>query len=875
MLSKIFIDRPRFAIVISLVISIAGFMALLRIPVAQFPDIVPPQVSVEAIFPGASAETVESTVAQIIESSMNGVDNMIYMSSLSSNNGSYSLSITFEIGTNPDLNMVNVQNRLKKAEPLLPQEVIRQGVSVEKRTASFLKAYVFFSPDGSRDPLELSDWVYNNLVDPLTRVPGVGSINFFGSVYSMRVWLNPDSLANLGLTPDDIISALESQNIQAALGELGGAPTPAGQELHFNINAQGRLTTATEFANVILRTNPDGGVLRLGDVARVELDQKDYSPMGIYKGQRAAGLMLTQQSGSNAVEAANKVNQVFEDIAPRMPPDISYQEVFDATQFVRSSIEEVTKAIIMAMILVILVVYLFLGSWRTTLIPMCAVPVSLIGTFAVLTALGYSANTVSLLALVLAVGIVVDDAIVVVENVERVMREEKLPPREASIKAMGQITGAIVAIALVLLSVFVPVAFIPGLSGKLYQQFAVTISVAMLISGFNALTLSPALCAIFLRPGEHKPNWLVAKFQALVVRTRNNYHGLVLELLRKSAFGLVVAAFCLGTGYVLLKFTPTGFLPTEDMGMAVVQIGLPEGSSINKTRVVLERAMTIAEDVPGVNNIMAVMGINVVNFSIQDNAAFMFVGLKPYEERTSRETQVENIQRELNIRLSSILEASSQSFSLPPIVGLDSVGGFQFILEDFAGREPRELSQEAMKFIGQAMAEPGMAMAFTFFNTDTPMLQVDLDRDKSIMMGVPVSRVFAVMQTYLGSSYVNDFNFEGRSWQVKLMSDDQGRRAMNDIGNIHVRSDAGDMVPLSSLLTVKLTTGPQNISRYNNSRSVTIMGSTLPGLGTGVGISAMENAAASLPADMSYSWTGSTYQEKESSGQTIYLFILS
>jgi HAE1 family hydrophobic/amphiphilic exporter-1 len=875
MLSKIFIDRPRFAVVIALVISISGFMALMRIPVAQFPDIVPPSVNVQASYPGASAETVESTVAEIIESSMNGVDNMLYMSSQSSNDGNYRLSISFAIGTNPDLNMVNVQNRLKKAEPLLPQEVTRQGVGVDKSSSSFLKAYTFYSPNGTMEPLELSDWVYNNIVDPLTRVPGVGTVNFFGSTYSMRVWLDPGRMAANNLTPADIVTALSSQNIQAAVGEMGGPPTPPGQELHFNISAQGRLSTVEEFDQIILRTGEGGASLRLGDVARVELDTENYSPMGVYKGQRSAGMMLTQQAGSNAVETANNVDVVLASLTERMPEDLAYQEVFDATLFVRASIEEVGKAIVIAMILVIMVVYFFLGSWRTTLIPMFAVPVSLVGTFAVISALGYSANMVSLLALVLAVGIVVDDAIVVVENVERVMREENLSPREAAIKAMGQITGAIVAIALVLLSVFVPVAFIPGLSGKLYQQFAVTISVAMLISGLNALTLSPALCAIFIKPTASKPNWLVSKFQSLVVVTRNNYHALVVTMLRRSAFGLVVAFFCLASAYGLMKFTPSGFLPTEDMGMFVVQIGLPEGSSLNKTREVLERASEIAEEVPGIRNTMAIIGVNIVNFSMQDNAAFMFVGLKSYAERKAANLDVEAISYELNRRLSSILEASSQAFSLPPIVGLDSVGGFQFIIKDYAGRDLTELSQESQKFIAAAMQQPGLATAFTFFNTDTPMLTVNLDRDKAILLGLPISTIYSTLQQYLGSYYVNDFNYQGKSWKVKIMSDEAGRRTINDLESIHVQSLTGYMVPLSSVLSISMTTGPQNITRYNNSRAVTIMGATYPGLGTGVGIAAMENAAESLPNNMGYEWTGSTFQEKESAGQTIYLFILS
>ncbi|MDR2339770.1 MAG: efflux RND transporter permease subunit, partial [Deltaproteobacteria bacterium] len=876
MISRIFIERPRFAIVIALVITIAGFMALLRIPVAQFPDIVPPQVNVMASYPGASAETVMSTVAQPIEDSMNGVEDMLYMSSQSSNNGSYRLTVTFAIGTDPDLNMVNVQNRLKKAEPLLPQEVTRQGVSVDKSTASFLKAFIFYSPKGTVDPLELSDWVTSNVMDPLARVPGVGSINYFGETYAMRVWLDPGRMASLGLTVADVMAALAAQNIQAAVGEIGGAPAPPGQELHFNISAQGRLSTVKDFEQVILRTDPEGGILRLGDIARIELDSVDYAPTGIYKGQRMTGMMLSQQTGSNAVEAANQVDAVLREVRERFPPDVEFVQVFDATAFIRASIEEVFKAIGLAMILVIAVVYMFLGSWRTTLIPMFAVPVSLIGTFAVISALGYSANTVSLLALVLAVGIVVDDAIVVVENVERVMREEGLSPKEASIKAMKQITGAIVAISLVLLSVFVPVAFIPGLSGKLYQQFAVTISVAMLISAFNALTLSPSLCALFIRPLEKEPNFVVRKFQALVEHTRTRYSTLVVTLLRISAFGLVVAAFCIATAYGLLRLTPSGFLPAEDTGMFIVQLGLPEGSSINKTRAVLQKAQDGIQGIPGVQNIMAVMGINIVNSSMQDNAAFMFIGLEPFDERETPEKQLGAIQAEANKRLSAITEASFQTFSPPAIIGLDSVGGFQFILEDFAGRDPEDLAQEARKFIGAVMGEPGMLMAFTFFNTDTPMLKAELNRDKAQSLGLQVSDVFQALQVILGSYYVNDFNYLGKSWQVKLMGDSFSRQTVEDIEGFHIRSSSGAMVPLSSVLDVSMSTGPQNITRYNNNNSVTIMGSTLPGLGTGVGIAAMENAAAKvLPQNMGYEWTGSTFQEKESAGQTMNLFVLA
>ncbi|MDR1578531.1 MAG: multidrug efflux RND transporter permease subunit [Deltaproteobacteria bacterium] len=878
MLSKIFIDRPRFAVVVSLIITIAGFLAILAIPVSQFPDIVPPSVNIQATYPGASSETVESTVAQPIERAMNGVDGMIYMSSQSSNNGSYRLTITFKIGTDPDLNMVNVQNRLKRAESQLPDEVNRQGVTVDKSTSSFLMAYNFISPGGTFSELELSDWVYNNVADPLARVPGVGSLTFFGSQYSMRIWLDPSRLAALDLTTGDVIAALQAQNIQAAVGEIGGAPAPPGQELHYNLSATGRLSTVAEFENIVIRANGDRALLKLGDVADVVLDTQSYSPQGLYQGQRSAGLMLSQSAGSNAVETAGLVEKALQEIQKRFPPDLEMRLIFDATMFVRASIKEVAETIAIAMILVIGVVYLFLGTWRATIIPMVAVPVSLVGSFAVLLVIGFSANTISLLALVLAVGIVVDDAIVVVENVERVMNEEHLAPREASIKAMTQITGAIVAISLVLLSVFVPVAFIPGLSGKLYQQFAVTISVAMIISAVNALTLSPALCAIFLKPhAESKPpNFVVRAFQSGVLKVRVKYLGLVGTLLRRSAFGLVVAGFCLAGAFFIMRYTPSGFLPSEDMGMIIVQVGLPEGSSINKTQEVLFRAERIVRSIPGVNDVMPVLGINIVNMSMQDNAAFMFIGLDGYEKRKTADKSLTAVYTRLNRELSTIVEGTCVAFNLPPIIGLDSVGGFSFVLEDFEGRDPVDLANLARGFIGRAMADPAMAMAFSFFNADTPILKVNLDREKTNSLGVRVADVFSAMQSYLGSYYVNDFNYRGRSWQVKIMSQERDRRKLDNVKNIHVRSTSGAMVPLSSIIDIEMTTGPQNITRYNNYRSVVVMGSGKPQLGTGMAIAAMENAAAeALPRTMGYEWTGSTLQEKESAGQTVYLFILS
>lgn len=875
MLSRIFIDRPRFAVVVSLVISIAGFLALLNIPVAQFPDIVPPMVNVRANYPGASAETVENSVAQPIEDAVNGVDKMLYMSSQSSGNGSYELNITFEIGTNPDINMVNVQNRLKKVESSLPAVVTRIGVDVDKSSSGMLKAYGFYSPNQTVDQLTLGNWVTNNVVDAVTRVPGVGNVMDFSSPYSMRVWLDVGRMAKLGVTTADVINALSQQNIQAAVGEVGAPPTNGRQELHFNLDAQGRLATSEEFGNVVIRTG-ESGLLRLKDVADIVLGKEKYNVNAFYNGRPACGFMISQAAGSNAVAVVNRVNQLVRDMEPRFPDDVAYDTVFDATTFVTASIYEVEHTIVVAFILVIIVVYLFLGNWRATLIPMIAVPVSLIGTFAVMLAVGFSANTISLLAMVLAIGIVVDDAIVVVENVERVMEQEHLPPREAAIQAMREITNPIVAITLVLLSVFTPVAFIPGVSGKLYQQFAVTISVSTFISAINALTLSPAMCAVFLKPEHGKQhNFIVRNFQNFMNGFRDKYVSLVTTLLRRSVFGLVMVVIFLASSYAVARFTPTGFLPDEDMGMLIVQMGTPEGTSFDKTQALALKAEAMLREIPGVKNDMAVVGMNIINNSQQNNAAMMFCSLDPYDSRKSREKSLGYIVAEANKRLGALVEGSVRCFTLPPIIGLGSVGGFEYELLDYQGRPFKEFEKAGFQVMGGAMRDPRILYVMTFFNTNTPIMKVTLDRDKAQTLGVDVADVFSAMQAFLGSYYVNDFNLEGRTWQVNIMADPNMRRNLDDVNNIHVMSKSGAMVPLSSIIDVKMATGPQNISRYNNTRAIKIQGSTKPGLGTGEGIAAMEAVSAHLPAGYGFEWTGGTLQEKESAGQTAYLFALS
>ncbi|MCL2029234.1 MAG: efflux RND transporter permease subunit [Deltaproteobacteria bacterium] len=875
MISRFFIDRPRFAMVVSLIITIAGLIALFNIPVTQFPDIVPPQVNVRANYPGASAETLESAVAQPIEEAVNGVDRMLYMSSQSSGNGSYTLTVTFQIGSDPDMNMVNVQNRLKKVESSLPAEVTRIGLDVDKSYSGMLKAISFYSLDGSLDQFTLANWVNSNVVDEIARIPGVGNVNSFGSPYSMRVWLDTARMAALSLSPADVILALGRQNLQAVVGELGAAPTNGRQELHFTLSAQGRLVTPGEFGDIVLRTGP-GGILRLQDIAEIELGAARYSPTAFFNGLPATGFMVNQTAGSNAVEVVERLDAALLEMSRRFPPGLAYDTVFDATIFVKASIFKVQETIVIAFFLVVGVVYLFLGHWRSTLIPMVAVPVSLIGTFAILWAVGFSANTISLLALVLAIGLVVDDAIVVVENVERLIEEEGLPPREAAIKAMGEITGPIVAITLVLLSVFVPVAFIPGVSGKLYQQFAVTISVATLISAVNALTLSPALCAIFIKPRDnHRPNFVVRHFQNFMAGFRSRYVGLVTILLRRSVFGLVLVAVFLASSALVMSRTPTGFLPDEDMGVILVQLGTPEGTSLDKTQAVALKAQEMLKEIPGIRHVLVVLGMNLITGSEQNNAAFMFAMLDDYDKRTDRSKSLEAILGQANMRLASIIDGSARSFTFPPIIGLGSVGGFEYHLMDYEGRPFREFEGVGFQLMGQAMRDPRLQYVMTFFNTGTPIIDITLDRDKAEKLGVAVSDVFAAMQSFLGGYYVNDFNLEGRTFRVTLMAGADQRRNLEDVYNLHVRSGSGAMVPLASLIEAQVTTAPHNITRYNNSRTIKIQGSVKPGLGTGEAIEAMEEASAGLPGGYGFEWTGGTLQEKESSGQTVYVFALS
>ncbi len=870
MISAAFIRRPRLAAVIAILITIAGAISMLRIPVAQFPDIVPPRVQVSAFYPGASAAVVEAAIAQPLEAQIVGVDKMIYMKSTSGNDGSYNLTVSFAVGTNPDTATVNVNNRVQTALPQLPQAVQVQGLTVIKRSAAILQFMNLYSETGKLSPVQITSYATINVLDELSRVTGVGQALLFGKLnYSMRIWFDAQRLTSLNLAPSDVVEAIRAQNVQAPVGRIGARPVSNDQQFQLNVQTQGTLTTPEQFGKIVLRANPDGSVLRVGDVARVEMGAQNEDTETRINGLSAVGIALYLAPDANAVATAAAVGRTLDRLSARFPEDLKARVVYDSTVFVKDTIREVLWTVGEAFVLVVIVVYLFLGSVRATIIPAVAVPVSLIGTFAFLMALGYSANTVSLLALVLAIGIVVDDAIVVVENVERVMQENpRMAPHEATLEAMRQITGPIIAISLVLLSVFVPVAFIPGISGQLFRQFAVTISVAMLISAVNALTLSPALCAIFLRHEmpTRGPIYHVLRAINLV---RDGYAKAVQRLIRVSVISLPLVAL-IGAGiFGLARITPTSFLPEEDQGAFFLNIQLPDGASVARTSETVRQVEAMLKAMPQVQDVFVVVGFSLLDAANASNAAFAVAKLKPFEDRLTAADSAQALIRSVFAQGAQIRTANVIAFNLPPIIGLSTSGGFEYQLEALEGQDPVRLGAVMQGLVAAANQDPRLARVFSTFSASNPSIYLDIDRDKAQALGLGMNDVFTALQSTLGGFFVNNFNLYGRTWQVNLQGEAEDRRRIDSILKIQVRNRQGEMVPMRSIAEVRFVLGPQVIQRYNNYRSITINGAPAPGRSSGDALIAMKEVSdKTLPPGFAFEWTGTAFQEYEASGQT-------
>jgi HAE1 family hydrophobic/amphiphilic exporter-1/multidrug efflux pump len=869
--SKFFIDRPVFAGVIAIIIVIAGLIAAALLPIAVYPEIAPPTVTVNASYPGASAETLSRTVAAPIEEQLAGVEKLAYFSSSSSSTGTMTLTATFEPGTNVDQAVFNLNNKVQLALPRLPEDVRRTGVTVQKRSNDILVVVSLLSPDNRFDTLVLSNYASINLVDELKRIPGVGDLNVFGARdFSMRVWLKPDRMAQLGVTPTEVAAALRVQNNQYAAGKIGAEPAPPGQSIVYTVTATGRLVDPEEFGQIVVRAGGPGGVLRLKDVARIELGAQNYDAFNTLNGKPNIGMAVFLQSGSNALEVADAVKKRMDELKVNFPEGIDYVISFDTTRFVRSSIKEVIITIFEAAILVVLVVFMFLQTVRATLIPVIAVPISLIGTFAGLWAVGFSINTLTMFAMVLSIGIVVDDAIVVLENVERLMRVDKLSPYDAAIEAMREVSGAVVAIVLVLCAVFVPVAFLGGIAGAMYRQFALTVAISVVISGFMALTLTPALCAILLKHADHdskffRPfnnafDWLTLKFL-----------GTVDLALRRRVGSVLVFLAILALGVALFLRIPGSFVPPEDQGYLFTSVQLPDGATLERTGKATALLQASVRENPTVEYALVINGFDLIGGGNKSNSATMFVPLHRWEDR---EQTAQQIAAEITRKGAALKDGIAFAFSPPTIRGIGQAGGFEVYVQGRTDPDPKRLAAVTQEFMAALAKDPTLTGINSFYRPTTPQLKVEVDREKAIALGIPVSDVFDALQATMGTLYVNDFNKFGRTYRVQLQADAAYRARPEDLGNVYVRSTtSGEMIPLKALIITKSLTGPEQLDRYNGFVSAKVLGAGKPGVSSGDAIKAVEKVAASvLPVGYQISWTGQAFQEKRAGSASAYAF---
>ncbi|MBS3799053.1 multidrug efflux RND transporter permease subunit [Pseudoalteromonas sp. BDTF-M6] len=861
MISKTFIYRPKLALVISIVITLAGLIAMTQLPVNMYPQITPPQVQVTAIYPGASAQTIEETVIRPIEEKINGVEGMMYIESTSSNNGSATITVYFNVGTDTDMAQVNVQNRVSLAEPFLPQEVRRQGVSVKKMSSNMLMGVSLYSENPDMDSSFLSNYATNYLTEPLSRIPGVASADVMGDMtYSMRIWLKPDKMASLGVTVVEVQNALQEQNTLVAAGKLGASPSLPNQQFEYAIQAQGRFVTPKEFGETIIRSNLDGDFVRLNDIARIERGAQSYAGSAKLNQKDTGFIVIYQLNEANATEVAEKVKALMKDLSKQFPEGLEYKIPYDTTKFINRSIEEVKITLYQAVGLVILVVFLFLQNWRATLVPTVAIPVSLIGTFAAMLAMGFSINLITLFGLVLAIGIVVDDAIIVIENVERILREEKLPIKDAVYKAMSQVGGPIIATTLVLLAVFVPVGFMPGITGELYKQFSVTISFAVLISSVNALTLSPALCTLLLSAEKMKPIKWLRPFENVITSSTKGYTGIVGFLLKRAGrIGIIVVVLFVATGW-LAKNVPTGFVPPEDQGFVFVDIQLPDAAALGRTDAVVQKIGDIIAQDPATEDFVGVSGFSLLGGAGSNNALGIVV-LKDWEERTTPELSINQVISRLQGQLWALPDAQAMVFNVPPIPGLGASSGFEYRLLDSEGRDPAELAGVMNGLIYEANSRPELQSVFSTFRANSPQYFLEVDRNKAKAQGITLGNIFLTLQAQLGSLYINDFNQFGRTYQVNIQAEAEYRAKPEDLQYYYVRNNQGDMVPLTTVATLRPILGPTSMNHFNLYRSVSVTGNAAPGYSTGDAINVMKELSAELPDGYVFDWAGQTRQE--------------